>query len=214
MVSENLGLVDEKTLECSLTWLSFSNCNQDLLQYFTRFGINLNEKQHAVARNYILHSAWVEMSRNSHKSSYQLDWSGWVGLTCHVITFYTPVIIETIKLVYTLILHFIRSLMLAIAILVPLLGLTWVFGLLTVNSNTTVFAWIFTILNSLQVINNYFNSRAMHVSIGFLTQKIKAIGSFKLLKYNFVFFFIINNMFFSPQRVWQFYFSMWLEVNR
>jgi hypothetical protein len=36
-------------------------------------------------------------------------------------------------------------------ILLPLLGLTWLFGLLAVNQNTTVFAWIFTLLNTLQV---------------------------------------------------------------
>jgi hypothetical protein len=35
-------------------------------------------------------------------------------------------------------------------ILLPLLGLTWLFGLLAVNQNTTVFAWIFTLLNTLQ----------------------------------------------------------------
>ena len=77
----------------------------------------------------------------------------------------------------TLILHFIRSLMLAIAILVPLFGLTWVFGLLTINYNTTVFAWIFTILNSLQVMHNHSNSKAMHVSrlsCNCLTKKIEA----------------------------------------
>jgi len=37
-------------------------------------------------------------------------------------------------------------------IIVPLLGCTWVFGLLAVNQETAVFAWIFTILNSLQVL--------------------------------------------------------------
>lgn len=36
-------------------------------------------------------------------------------------------------------------------ILLPLLGITWVFGLLAVNENTTVFAWLFTLCNSLQV---------------------------------------------------------------
>lgn len=36
-------------------------------------------------------------------------------------------------------------------LLLPLLGLTWVFGLLAVNNNTSVFAWLFTIFNSLQV---------------------------------------------------------------
>ncbi|XP_064384244.1 uncharacterized protein LOC135333251 isoform X3 [Halichondria panicea] len=44
----------------------------------------------------------------------------------------------------------IKSVLFAVVILLPLLGLTWVFGLLTINSNTSVFAWIFTILNSLQ----------------------------------------------------------------
>ena len=40
----------------------------------------------------------------------------------------------------------------ATVILLPLLGMTWLFGLLAVNENTAVFAWIFTILNTLQVI--------------------------------------------------------------
>ena len=44
-----------------------------------------------------------------------------------------------------------RSLLKATVILLPLLGLTWLFGLLTLNSNSTVFAWLFTIFNSLQV---------------------------------------------------------------
>ncbi|XP_064407205.1 adhesion G protein-coupled receptor L3-like isoform X2 [Halichondria panicea] len=35
-------------------------------------------------------------------------------------------------------------------ILLPILGLTWVFGLLSVNSSTIVFAWLFSIFNSLQ----------------------------------------------------------------
>ena len=45
----------------------------------------------------------------------------------------------------------IRSLFIASIILLPLLGLTWAFGILTINSNSTVFAWLFTIFNSLQV---------------------------------------------------------------
>lgn len=44
-----------------------------------------------------------------------------------------------------------RKLLVAALILLPILGLTWVFGLLAVNEDTTVFAWIFTIFNSLQV---------------------------------------------------------------
>ena len=41
----------------------------------------------------------------------------------------------------------------ATIILLPLLGITWVFGLLAVNQESSVFAWIFTVLNSLQVID-------------------------------------------------------------
>ena len=41
--------------------------------------------------------------------------------------------------------------MLAMVILLPLLGLTWVFGLLAVNRESSVFAWLFTILNTFQV---------------------------------------------------------------
>ncbi len=43
-----------------------------------------------------------------------------------------------------------RSLVKASFILLPLLGVTWVFGLLVVNRRADVFAWVFTILNSLQ----------------------------------------------------------------
>ena len=46
---------------------------------------------------------------------------------------------------------FYRQLFLASLVLLPLLGGTWVFGLLSVTPTTSVFAWIFTILNSLQV---------------------------------------------------------------
>ena len=38
-------------------------------------------------------------------------------------------------------------------VLLPLLGLTWIIGIFAVNNNTQVFAWIFAILNSLQVCN-------------------------------------------------------------
>ena len=49
--------------------------------------------------------------------------------------------------------HLYRSLLLAMVILLPLLGLTWTFGLLAINEHSSAFAWIFTILNSLQVRN-------------------------------------------------------------
>ena len=46
---------------------------------------------------------------------------------------------------------FIRTISKATVILLPLLGITWVFGILAVNQESSAFAWIFTILNSLQV---------------------------------------------------------------
>ena len=47
--------------------------------------------------------------------------------------------------------HFYRTLLKAAVIILPILGCTWVFGLLAINEDTIAFAWIFTILNSLQV---------------------------------------------------------------
>ena len=44
-----------------------------------------------------------------------------------------------------------RHLVKAAVFLLPLLGVTWIVGILAVNDDTVVFAWIFTILNSLQV---------------------------------------------------------------
>lgn len=38
-----------------------------------------------------------------------------------------------------------------LVILLPLLGLTWMFGLMSVNSDTIVFQYLFAIFNSLQV---------------------------------------------------------------
>ena len=44
-----------------------------------------------------------------------------------------------------------RELMKAVIMLLPLLGMTWIIGIFAVNNGTQVFAWIFAILNSLQV---------------------------------------------------------------
>ena len=44
-----------------------------------------------------------------------------------------------------------RDILKATVILLPLLGITWVFGLFAVNQESSAFAWIFTILNTLQV---------------------------------------------------------------
>lgn len=43
-----------------------------------------------------------------------------------------------------------RTLFVAVVVLLPMLGLTWVLGLFAVNRNTTIFAWIFAVVNSLQ----------------------------------------------------------------
>ena len=39
----------------------------------------------------------------------------------------------------------------AILILTPLMGFTWVIGVFAVDQNTAVFAWLFLLVNSLQV---------------------------------------------------------------
>ena len=44
-----------------------------------------------------------------------------------------------------------RNVLRATVILLPLLGVTWITGIFAVNNETQVFAWIFAILNSLQV---------------------------------------------------------------
>ena len=44
-----------------------------------------------------------------------------------------------------------RTVIISAATLMPILGVTWIIGLLAVNNHTEVFSWIFTILNSLQV---------------------------------------------------------------
>ena len=44
-----------------------------------------------------------------------------------------------------------RAVIKSAATLMPILGVTWIFGLLVINEDTEVFAWIFTVLNTLQV---------------------------------------------------------------
>ena len=39
----------------------------------------------------------------------------------------------------------------AILILMPLMGFTWIIGVFAVDQNTAVFAWLFLLVNSLQV---------------------------------------------------------------
>ena len=49
-----------------------------------------------------------------------------------------------------------RNLTKAAFILLPILGCTWIIGIMAVNENLIVFAWIFTVLNSLQVYNHVY----------------------------------------------------------
>ena len=44
-----------------------------------------------------------------------------------------------------------RSIVISAVALMPVLGSTWIIGIFAVNEHTEFFAWIFTILNSLQV---------------------------------------------------------------
>ena len=48
-----------------------------------------------------------------------------------------------------------RSILKATVILLPLLGFTWLFGLLAVDENSLVFAWLFTLFNIFQVVLLY-----------------------------------------------------------
>lgn len=57
-----------------------------------------------------------------------------------IVSFYIP------KIVFK-----IRASLKAAVIVLPILGCTWIIGLLAINEKTAVFTWIFTILNSFQV---------------------------------------------------------------
>ena len=52
---------------------------------------------------------------------------------------------------------FYRKITKALFVLLPLLGVTWLVGIFALDENTLFFAWLFTLLNSLQV-NNQMNS--------------------------------------------------------
>ena len=56
---------------------------------------------------------------------------------------------------YILIFLFLSSdMLLNTLILLPLLGCTWIIGMLFIDSQSEVLAWIFAIVNSLQVITS------------------------------------------------------------
>ena len=71
---------------------------------------------------------------------------------------------------YDFVWYIVRDLMKAVIKLLPLLGITWIIGILAVNEDTQVFAWIFAILNSLQV--TYF---MMHPYCSYTVCKLKHI---------------------------------------
>lgn len=70
--------------------------------------------------------------------------------TAHLEHFYCRKI-PSLSLCLFLSFHLQSALMKAMVILLPILGLTWVIGLLAVGPYTTVFAWIFLFLNGFQV---------------------------------------------------------------
>ena len=43
----------------------------------------------------------------------------------------------------------------AVAVLLPILGISWIFGVLAVNTHSLPFLYIFAVLNSLQVSSHY-----------------------------------------------------------
>ena len=67
-----------------------------------------------------------------------------------------------------------RTLIKSAATLIPILGSTWIIGLFAINEHTEAFAWIFTMLNSLQVCWLYVTKMSavwlslLFISIGFL----------------------------------------------
>jgi len=70
---------------------------------------------------------------------------------CTVCSQEEPITIQCTLSVFTLGTTTYRSLIIAAIVMLPILGSTWVIGLFAVNEETTTFAWIFTVLNSLQV---------------------------------------------------------------
>ena len=50
-----------------------------------------------------------------------------------------------------------RASLKAMVILVPILGISWIFGIISINKEGVVYQYIFTVLSSTQVISRLFN---------------------------------------------------------
>ena len=61
-------------------------------------------------------------------------------------------------------------------ILLPVLGITWSFGLLTFISSTIVFHYLFTIFNSLQGFVIFFNFCVLDSEVGFLVILVTTVN--------------------------------------
>lgn len=61
-------------------------------------------------------------------------------------------------------------------ILLPVLGVTWSFGLLTFISSTIVFQYLFTIFNSLQGFVIFFNFCVLDSEVGFLVILVTTVN--------------------------------------
>ena len=57
---------------------------------------------------------------------------------------------------YLLLSHTYRSIIKGTIVLLPLLGITWIIGIFALNVRTTIFLWIFTLVNSFQVYNQVY----------------------------------------------------------
>lgn len=57
-------------------------------------------------------------------------------------------------------------------VLLPLLGLTWVFGIMAINKDTIVFQYLFAILNSLQVRTFFAGSTQYNLILGWRGVKL------------------------------------------
>ena len=69
--------------------------------------------------------------------------------SCHICPFWVAIMHHSIGVYHVFIVC--RTGLRSICILLPILGITWVFGVFAVNEGTVVFQYLFAICNSLQV---------------------------------------------------------------
>lgn len=75
----------------------------------------------------------------------QNEWRSWIQLKEN--WFYQVLYMQLLFIT----INFCRSSLKSVVVLLPLLSITWIIGVLTFNQQTTLFHWLFTIFNSIQV---------------------------------------------------------------